>query len=326
MHAADLAALAAACTTAWGSAARVTDASLLTGGASAETWRFDGEAGDQRYPCILRRSPLQEEARFGVSLSKQQEASCLEAVAPFGVPVPPVHFRLPSGLGDGYVMARCEGETLARRLLCNEAFARARLSLPAHCAQALGRLHAVPDSSIPDIPLLDAANQLRELDTLYRSFDLPSAVFEVAFRWLTAHLPPPGVTAWVHGDFRMGNLLVDPGGLVAVLDWELSHRGDPVEDLGWFCVRSWRFGMPGEAGGLCSRDAWREAYARATGVVVDPARLHFWELFGTLKWGVICLFQVYQFLTVRPTSLELAAIGRRVSEVEHDLLLLLEGA
>jgi aminoglycoside phosphotransferase (APT) family kinase protein len=242
------------------------------------------------------------------------------------VPVPKVHFPLPGELGDGYVMARCEGEALARRILRDDVFAGARQALPLQCAQALGRLHAVPVSAIPGIPLLDAVTQLHALEALYRSFDLPSAVFELVFRWLEAHLPPPAETACVHGDFRMGNLLVDANGLVAVLDWELSHRGDPVEDLGWFCVRSWRFGLAGEAGGVCSREAWLANYAGATGRVIEPRHLHFWEMFGTLKWGVICQFQVRQFLTVRPTSLELAAIGRRVSEVEHDLLLLLEAA
>lgn len=326
MDCTDLEALATACASAFGAPVTVRDARLLTGGASAETWRFDCEAQGAWYPCILGRSSLLEESRFGVSLSKQQEAACLDAVSPFGVPVPTVHARLPGHLGDGYVMARCEGEALARKILRDEAFAGARAVLPVQCAQALGRLHAVPPASIPDLPVLDAATQLRELEALYRNFDLPSAVFELVFRWLEASLPSPVETAWVHGDFRMGNLLVDTEGLVAVLDWELSHRGDPAEDLGWFCVRSWRFGLAGEAGGLCSREAWLSAYAGVTGRVIDARRLHFWEMFGTLKWGVICQFQVRQFLTVRPTSLELAAIGRRVSEVEHDLLLLLEAA
>lgn len=326
MERSDLETLAAVCAPVFGAPARVSAATLLTGGASAETWRFDCEAGGEVYPCVLRRSSLQGEDRFGVSLSKQQEAACLDAVAPFGVPVPKVHFRLPPGLGEGYVMARCEGEALARKILRDEVFARARAALPAQCAQALGKLHSVPATAIPGIPLLDAVTQLQELESLYRSFDLPSAVFELVLRWLAAHLPPQAETAWVHGDFRMGNLLVDGDGLAAVLDWELSHRGDPVEDLGWFCVRSWRFGLPAEAGGLCSRERWLSAYADVTGRVIEPRRLHFWEVFGTLKWGVICQFQVRQFLTVKPVSLELAAIGRRVSEVEHDLLLLMESA
>ena len=117
--------------------------------------------------------------------------------------------------------------------------------------------------------------------------------------------------------------MVGPDGLRAVLDWELAHLGDPIEDLGWFCVRAWRFGSTDPAGGFGSRDELLAAYEAAGGGAVDPAELHWWEVLGTLKWGVICVMQATAHLTGLSRSVELAAIGRRVCETEHDLLELL---
>ena len=129
----------------------------------------------------------------------------------------------------------------------------------------------------------------------------------------------------VHGDFRNGNLIVGPDGLRAVLDWELAHRGDPLEDLGWLCVRAWRFGAEPRVGGFGSVDELVGAYEATAGEVVDRDALHWWEVLGTLKWGIICVVQAATHLTGVVRSVELAAIGRRVCEVEHDLLLLLPG-
>jgi hypothetical protein len=152
----------------------------------------------------------------------------------------------------------------------------------------------------------------------------PSAVFEVALRWLIKHRPPPGRSALVHGDFRMGNLMVDESGLAAVLDWELVHRGDPLEDLGWFCVRAWRFGEDVRpAGGLGSVEDLISGYERAGGAPVDRDALRWWQVLGTLRWGVFCQHQAHRHLSGQARSVELAAIGRRACENEWDLLDLL---
>jgi hypothetical protein len=125
----------------------------------------------------------------------------------------------------------------------------------------------------------------------------------------------------------MGNLLVGSEGVAAVLDWELTHIGDPVEDLGWVCVPAWRFGRPDRpAAGLGSREALLAAYERHSGVRVEPRALEWWELFGTLRWGVICVIQAFTHLSGAARSLEHAVIGRRACEVEWDLLELLDPA
>lgn len=97
-----------------------------------------------------------------------------------------------------------------------------------------------------------------------------------------------------------------------------------MEDLGWLCVNSWRFGnrdLP--VGGFGSREALFSAYEAATGQSVDPERVRFWEVFGTLRWGVMCLYLAFGHLDGSERSVERAAIGRRVSETEIDLLQLL---
>ena len=122
----------------------------------------------------------------------------------------------------------------------------------------------------------------------------------------------PG-TAIVHGDFRLGNLIVDGDGLAAVLDWELAHLGDPMEDLGWLCVKAWRFGGRGPVAGLGGYEELFAAYSEASGRPVDPAVVRWWEVLGTLKWGIMCIMQANAHLTGASRSHELAAIGRRVS-------------
>jgi hypothetical protein len=149
-------------------------------------------------------------------------------------------------------------------------------------------------------------------------------VFELALDWLGAHPPPEREPVLVHGDFRLGNLIVGPDGLRAVLDWELTHLGNPAEDLGWLCVKAWRFGAAPPAAGLGSREELLAAYRAAGGADISPGELRWWEVLGTLRWGVICLTQAWAHLSGAHRSVELAAIGRRVCEQEWDLLLLLD--
>ena len=217
-------------------------------------------------------------------------------------------------------MTEVPGETIARRILRDERFAAARVALPAQLGQALAALHALDPMSVPGLEASDQVARYREvLDTVGE----PHPAFELGFRWLEAHQPPPGASAVVHGDFRLGNLIVDETGLAAVVDWELAHVGDPMEDVGWLCVKSWRFGSPLPVAGVGTYDELFASYAAASGRPVDAAVVRWWEVLGTLKWGIMCIMQASAHLTGTVRSHELAAIGRRVCENEHDLLLLL---
>jgi aminoglycoside phosphotransferase (APT) family kinase protein len=181
------------------------------------------------------------------------------------------------------------------------------------------------DSGDPSLAREDPVTQWRErLDAMGDT----TATFEWGFRWLAAHRPPPSPAVLVHGDYRMGNLIVDGSDLAAVLDWELVHVGEAYEDLAWFCVRAWRFGAPASqgAGGLGSIESFLRAYEEASGATVDRMAFRWWLVLATLRWGVICRYQAERHLSGQVRSVELATIGRRVCENEWDLLDLIEGA
>lgn len=288
----------------------------LTGGASRETWAFEA-AGDR---FILQRERSGSPRTGAMAI----EASMLRAAADAGVPVPPlVSASGESGdLGAGYLVSRfVDGETIARKILRDDEFAGARDRLAADCGRALAAIHSIPKDAVPGLERTDQVAQYR---TVLDDFGDPHPTFEHAFRWLEANRPPSSGDAIVHGDFRLGNLMVGPDGLAAVIDWELAHLGDPMEDLGWLCTRAWRFGSARPVAGVGPYDQLFDAYEEASGRPVDRDVARWWEVLGTLKWGIMCIMQARAHLEGLSRSMELAAIGRRVCENEHDLLLLLE--
>ncbi len=293
----------------------ITDLARLTGGASRETWKF---VADSR-PLILQRQ------RTGDVRDMATEFSVLRAALAGGVPVPEVITASTdvSGLGAAYmVLSHVAGETIARKILRDDAFSRARAGLPVQLAHALAALHSIDLATVPSLQLTDQVDQYRQvLDTLVH----PHPTFELAFRWLHEHRPAPGDVRVVHGDFRLGNLMVGPDGLRAVLDWELAHLGDPMEDLGWLCVKAWRFGSAKPVAGVGEYNELFAAYSEVSGRVVDADVVRWWEVLGTLKWGIMCMLQAQAHIAGLTRSHELAAIGRRVCENEHDLFLALEG-
>ena len=242
------------------------------------------------------------------------ERALLVAARSAGVPVPEVIDADESSL----ILEHIDGETIPRRILRDDSYAAARDHLAAQAGTALAAVHSLDvDPLAGVVPDHDEFAQYRA--TLH-SLGEPYPLFEFAFRHLESTRPTTGLHSVVHGDFRMGNLIVGPVGLRAVLDWELAHLGDPLEDLGWFCVRAWRFGSGLPAGGVGSYEEFVGAYEEASGQAVDRQALRWWEAFGTLRWGVICAVQASLHLSGALRSVELAAIGRRVCEVEHDLL------
>lgn len=304
------------------------DFKRLSAGASAETYALDVEAPNGRQALILRRSATSG-AGLGVNVDKRTEALLQRAAGKHGVPAPEILFILEQddGLGEGYVMRRGEGETLPRRILEKAELAPAREGLTSDCARALAAIHAVPVDELPSLPALPAGPQLKQIEALYRSGPLVSPVFELALCWLGKRLPTAAeASCLVHGDFRNGNLVVNDSGLQLVLDWELSHLGDPMEDLGWLCVNAWRFGRRDRpVGGFGQRADLYTSYESISGRRVEPEQVRFWEVFGTLKWGVICILQAMLHLSGAVRSVERATIGRRVPETELDLLDLIEG-
>jgi hypothetical protein len=213
-----------------------------------------------------------------------------------------------------------KGETVARRILRDAGFAEARAALIGQLGGFMARLHRIDVATVPGLPEPDG---LEFVEEMYAEVADVSPTFEAALRWLHGHRPSGGGRVLVHGDLRLGNVIVGPEGLRAVIDWELVHIGDPVEDLAWLCVKAWRFGAQPEAAGVGTVDDLLSAYEAAGGAPVERPTFDWWLVEKTLQWGVICMKQAAAHLTGQDRSVELAAIGRRVPEVEWDLLELL---
>jgi aminoglycoside phosphotransferase (APT) family kinase protein len=297
----------------------------LTGGASRTTWAFDAVTGGQLRPLILRTGPP-DEVHAGMEL----EARAQRAAAAAGAPVPHIVVADDSVAALGNPFLICDaigGETIVRRIqrtLDKDGGAAGRKRLLGQCAAALAAIHRA-GTDLPGVGHQDQLTEWREqLDIMGDT----TATFEWAFRWLAKNRPAPSPPCLVHGDFRMGNLIVDGSDLAAVLDWELVHVGEAYEDLAWFCIRAWRFGAPSDlaAGGLGSIEDFLHGYENAGGAAIDRAVFHWWLVQATLRWGVICRYQAERHLSGQTRSVELATIGRRVCETEWDLLELLDNA
>jgi aminoglycoside phosphotransferase (APT) family kinase protein len=299
-------------------------ASAIPGGASRQTFLIADDAGRR---WVLRRDP----PGAGSLVDQQGEFAVVSAAHSAGVPVPrPLHAEPEGGrfASAGFLMEHVEGESVAPRLLRKPEYESARASLPAQLGAAIARIHRMPVADVspplPAAPLDPALAQVEEWERQLDEIGEPLPAVELGLRWLRANLPAPGEPALVHGDFRLGNFIVSPGGLEAVIDWELAHLGDPAEDLGWICIRSWRFGndeLP--VAGVGMVEGFLSAYEAAGGGAVEPERLRFWEVFGNVKWAVICARQAHDHLTGLRRSHELASLGRRICEPEWDLLELL---
>jgi aminoglycoside phosphotransferase (APT) family kinase protein len=277
---------------------------------------------------ILRRSPFGPSgAGETQAIGLAKEAEILRAVSGTKLPVPEVIYASngTDGLGDAYIMSCIEGETIARPILTKRDFTKSREVFASQCGEALALLHTTNPSTLPELPLAGAAEQLTRYQELMRSMDINRPALELALQWLKKNIPEPIATVLVHGDFRLGNLMIDEEGLAAVLDWELCHLGDPREDIGWLCVNSWRFGNRDKVvGGIGDLDDLLEAYAKAGGQRFAAGEILYWELLGSFKWSIMCLMMYESFRSGQDPSIERGSIGRRASEAELDVINILE--
>jgi aminoglycoside phosphotransferase (APT) family kinase protein len=302
----------------FGEGAVIEELARLAGGSSRETWSFRLRSGNVDRRLVLRRDPPGVPAS-GLTL----EAGLLAAAGEAGVPVPSLVTSGPAGgpLGSAYVVVGyVDGETLPRRVLRMVAEAGTGEAMASQCGRILAAVHSIAPAAVPGLPGGDPLEQLR---TLLDHLGEPHPALELGLRRLADSRPTRSAEVVVHGDFRTGNLIVGEEGIRAVVDWELAHRGDPLEDLGWLCARAWRFGAPSPVGGFGSVDSLVDAYQDSGRVSVDRHALQWWEAFAALRWGVICIVQAHTHLSGALRSLELAAIGRRTCEAEWDLLELL---
>jgi len=291
-----------------------------------ESWRFRYGNRDlvlRRLPFVDGSDALADNDVGAIPLDTQ--AGLIDHLHQAGIRVPEVVAALPPGgpLGEGFIMACVPGEALPARLLNKPEFDAARAGLSRQCARELAAIHAIDIQTLPvSMPTQSPRQLLEEQERFYRQYGSSNPVFELAFAFLAARCPEPSEYCLVHADFRMGNFLVDTNGLTAVLDWELAHIGDPLRDLSFLCTPSWRFGHYAlEAGGFATLEDWLADYAEASGKTVAREGVDWWLVFNTLWWGVTCLRMGSTYRDGSVPTVERTVIGRRVSEVEVDLLL-----
>lgn len=294
----------------------------LSGGANMESWAFDWAGPDAAAGYVLRRAPSAEymaDRPYGHA----DEAALVMAAHASGVMAPEVVGVLADadGMGTGYVMRRVVAEVNPAKIL-----AAPPPSLIADLGRELARIHAIPDDTIPAaIPLMDTAAALAELKARFLSYGGDRPAIALAIKWCEDHLPVVAPPVLVHGDYRMGNIMVDAGGLAVVLDWELAHRGDAHEDLAFGCMTVWQFGqLDKPAFGVGSLAEYFAAYEAAGGAKVDPGRFRFWLIYRTLWWALGCLQMGQAWRSGADTTVERVVVGRRTAEQELDLVVLLE--
>jgi aminoglycoside phosphotransferase (APT) family kinase protein len=287
---------------------------LLAGGASKEAWAVD--AGGER--LLVRRAAVGVIHKHTLSLA--DEFAVLEAAHEAGVKAPRPIAYIPDLDGrEAFVMERLDGETIGRRIVRMDDLPP---ELPTQLANELAKIHAIPRTRLA---FLQEANLERMVDEFDEVGEARPAI-ELGLWWLREHRPPPREPVIVHGDYRIGNVVVRPHeGLVGVLDWEFAHVDEPVRDLAFALVRAWRFGVPDKRlGGIGDVEPYLERYNELTGLDVRPEELDYWELAGNVGWAIGCLTQMQRHLAGLDRSVELAVLGRLGAEVEYEICHLLE--
>ncbi len=306
----------------------------LTGGACQDNFRVELSVGDGDLEVMALRSDAK--TSLPGSLRRDAECAVIHAAVARNVHTPAARWLTQDLVRPGawaYFLDWVEGDAIGARVTRHPTLEAARAELPRQLAHTLAAIHSITPADHPDLPLdrepfgRDDDPAQAALDFVRRTLDaLPHdrPASEFALRWLRDHAPPKGEVTLVHADFRTGNFMVTPEGLAGVLDWEFAHWGDPMEDLGWLCVRDWRFGQVKKpVGGFASRADFYAAYAEASGRAVDPARVHWWEICGNLRWGSAAAVQGQRYLKGEK-DIELLAIPRRAAEMEYEALRLIQ--
>jgi aminoglycoside phosphotransferase (APT) family kinase protein len=290
----------------------VSEPVLLAGGASKEAWAVD--AGDER--LLVRRAAVGVIHRHTLSL--RDEFEVLTAAHEAGVKVPrPIRYLEDLDGREAFVMERLEGETIGRRIV--------RMGvpreLPVQMAEEITKIHAIPRERVPFLAEVRLEGMIEELD----EFGEPHPAIELGLWWLREHRPEPRPLVVNHGDYRVGNLVVDETGLVGILDWEFAHVDEPGRDLAFSLVRAWRFGVDDKRlGGIGDAEPYLDRYNELTGRDVRPEELDYWEVAGNVGWAIGCLTQAQRHLRGQDRSVELAVLGRLGAEVEYEICHLLE--
>ncbi|WP_299196347.1 phosphotransferase family protein [uncultured Erythrobacter sp.] len=291
----------------------------LTGGATMESWHF--RSGDSAF--VLRRAPSLEFME-GRPYGHDVEAAVIRAAHAAGVTAPEVVAELvpDDGIGSGFVMRALSGTPNPKEILAMEDAD----ALLREAARDLARIHSVPREAVPEaVPVMDYRQAIADLRAQFEEAGGDRPIIALGLKWMEDNCPDPCEPVLNHGDYRMGNLLAEPGKLTGVLDWELAHFGDRHEDLAFGCMAVWRFARYDRpALGLGSLEDYFAAYEAEAGVSVDRDRFRYWLVHRTVWWALGCLKCAKVWRDGSDRMLERVVISRRTSEQELDLLMLLE--
>ena len=302
----------------------------LSGGASQETYRIVIATDRGERKLAMRRAPGARASPAAAGYpGLATEAMLIRAARKAGVPEPEVLWVLSDedGLGDGFIMEWLEGETLGARIVRDPSLDAIRPRLAQQCGEILARIHAIDLEATglaARLSLVSPEQYVRQTWQRYQTLNTPQPMIDFSARWLLEHLPTAYRPTLVHNDFRNGNIMVSPAGVVAVLDWEIAHIGDPMRDLGWICTNSWRFGrseLP--VGGFGERADLFRGYEKVSGGKVNADHVKFWEIFGSFWWACSSLSMAQHYRTGPDKTVERPAIGRRSSECQVDCVNLL---
>lgn len=305
----------------------ITQLEPLAGGACQELWRVEAKLAGGNRKLVLRA-----DARTSLpgSIDRENEQRVINAAVAESVKTPEARWFGRDLLREGsnaYFMDWVDGEAIGRRVTKSPQLAAARERLPSELARELARIHQITPARAPKLFAEAPADPVRSLLSAMREMldrvD-PRPAVELGLRWLETHAPKSSEVTLVHGDFRVGNFMVGPDGLRAVLDWEFTHWGTPAEDLAWIAVRDWRFGvLDRPIGGIAARAPFYAAYERESGRKVDRDEVHYWEVAGNLRWAVASLHQGLRYFA-GDRDLELLAVARRALEMEYEALRLID--
>lgn len=305
----------------------------LAGGASRQSWALEATLPEGEATLVLRMdapTTMNPEA-----LSRSEEFRLLQVAYEAGVRCPRPYYLCPdpSVLGAPFfLMEYVSGESIGPRVVRRPELAEARQRLPRQMARQLARIHGIGAGDLDFLPRPEqetspARHLVATLRRRLQELGVHSPGLAAGLRWLELNPPSPGVRCLLHGDFRVGNLIVDEDGLAAVIDWEFAHVGDPLEDVAWPLVRDWRFGNDHlRLGGIAEAGAYLALYEQETGRELNRSAVTYWEIMGNMKWAITCLVQAQRHLSGEDPSVELASLGRRSAEMEWELLSLISQA
>lgn len=306
-----------------GRAVTVTGLRRLAGGTAHETWGFevrDG-TGSRLHELILRR----DFDRGMLDTDLEAEFRLLRALWSAGVPVPRPWWCITeqSPLTQPFMIVdRVEGTDLRKHLAANPDVDRHRMGhklVELQCAvHRLDRsvdLGRAVDLGGPAVGSVGPDGELANWTELINTSGVePGPLVNAATDWLERHVPDTAPAQLVHGDFKTNNLLFGADGEITILDWELAHLGDPVEDVAWTMLWTTRTDL---VGGLLSAREYRAAYEECSGTELDSGALLFWRIFALVKLAAIFLTGVASGAADRRPTLLL--IGRGLYHLEVEL-------